>query len=430
VKHMATKIISKVKQGLNGKVTVPGDKSISHRAVMFGAIAYGETKITNFLKSEDCLATVKCFQELGVAIKIEDDQVTVIGKGFEGLQKPAIQLYVGNSGTTIRLLLGILSTLPFETTITGDLSITKRPMGRVVKPLSKMGASFSASYAPIVVQGGNTKGISYHSPIASAQVKSSILLAALNSTGTTSISEPWKSRDHTEKMLAHFNVPVSYKNNEVTIEGKQELTARDITVPGDISSAAFFIAAAIITPNSKIEIHNVGLNRTRTGIIDVLIKMGASIAISEKKQVNGEEIGTINVEYSPDITGVEIAGEHIPRLIDEIPILALIATQAKGKTVIKDATELKVKETNRIDAVATELNKCGAAITPTEDGMIIDGGKALQHALVSSHGDHRIGMMLAIAGIVSEGGMTIENAAAVSVSYPNFFQDLQGLITS
>jgi 3-phosphoshikimate 1-carboxyvinyltransferase len=422
---MTTRKITSCSNGLHGTIFVPGDKSISHRAVMFGAIAHGETVIHGFLKSEDCLNTIKCLQQLNVQIKVEQDVVVVQGNGFEGLKKPKNTLFVGNSGTTIRLLLGILSTLKFETAITGDDSIKKRPMDRVVNPLSMTGASFSANKAPIVVTGTNTKGITYHSPIASAQVKSSILLAALNSEGITNVSEPAQSRDHTERMLSHFNVVFDKNDNMISINGKQKLLAREINVPGDISSAAFFIAAAIITPNSSLEIHNVGLNETRTGIIDVLLKMGANISIKNKKKTNGEEVGTILAKYSPNLSSVEIGGEDIPRLIDEIPILALVATQASGKTMIKDASELKVKETNRITAVATELKKCGAEIEPTKDGLNIVGKSSLHHANVTSHGDHRIGMMLAIAGIIANGGMTIDNAEAVSVSYPAFFEELR-----
>ncbi|OZM57279.1 3-phosphoshikimate 1-carboxyvinyltransferase [Lottiidibacillus patelloidae] len=425
---MTTRKITNSSQGIHGTISVPGDKSISHRALMFGAIAHGETVIHGFLKSEDCINTMKCLQQLHVKIEEKDDVVIVYGKGFEGLEKPERTLYVGNSGTTIRLLLGILGTLPFETVITGDDSIKKRPMDRVVKPLSKTGALFSANKAPIVVSGTNTKGITYDSPIASAQVKSSILLAALNSVGTTNVSEPKPSRDHTERMLSHFNVSYQKKENMISLIGKQKLTGREINVPGDISSAAFFIAAAIITPNSSLEIHNVGLNETRTGIIDILLKMGANITISNHSKMNGEEVGTIHAEYSPNLNSVEICGETIPRLIDEIPILALVATQANGMTVIKDASELKVKETNRITAVADELTKCGAKIEPTNDGMTIVGKSTLQHANVTSHGDHRIGMMLAIAGLIADGGMTIEDAEAVSVSYPHFFEELNNIM--
>jgi 3-phosphoshikimate 1-carboxyvinyltransferase len=425
---MAVKKIMQSNNGIRGTLHVPGDKSISHRAVMLGSLAHGQTIIEGFLMGEDCLHTIDCFKDLGVPIEIEKDKVLIEGKGFNGLQKADKQLYVGNSGTTIRLVLGILATLPFSTTITGDASIAKRPMDRVVNPLSKMGATFSANKTPITVAGTSTKAIAYDSPIASAQVKSSLLLAALNSEGISQISEPLQSRDHTERMLTHFNIEWDKNENSIFIKGKQHFSGKTIKVPGDISSAAFFLAAAVITPNSRVECHNIGLNPTRTGIIKVLQEMGASVETKDIKNVNGEPVGTVVAEYSPDLKGVVIEGEDIPRLIDELPIISLVATQASGITVIKDAMELKVKETNRISVVASQLNKCGASIEETEDGMIITGGTELHHETVCSHGDHRIGMMLAIAGCVAKGGVSIDNASAVSVSYPTFFEDLNNVI--
>jgi 3-phosphoshikimate 1-carboxyvinyltransferase len=416
--------------GLQGEISVPGDKSVSHRAVMFGSIAQGKTVIHNFLPGEDCLSTIDCFQKMGVSIIQNGDYVEVDGKGLAGLQEPSEILNVGNSGTTTRLILGILSGIPFHTCLIGDESIAKRPMGRVTVPLRSMGAQIDGrqdgQFTPLSTRGGSLQAIDYHSPVASAQVKSAILLAGLNAEGITTVTEPEKSRDHTERMLQAFGIQVQVDGNKVSIEGGQELKSATIHVPGDISSGAFFLAAGAIVPNSRIELKNVGLNPTRTGIIDVLIGMGAKLEITNEQVRNGEPVGDLVISAS-DLKGIEISGDIIPRLIDEIPIIALLATQAEGKTVIKDAAELKVKETNRIDTVATELQKLGARITPTEDGMIIEGRTALQGASVQSHGDHRIGMMLAIAACIAKGEMVLENDEAIAVSYPTFFEHLETL---
>ncbi|MGM9987504.1 MAG: 3-phosphoshikimate 1-carboxyvinyltransferase [Bacillaceae bacterium] len=416
--------------GLQGTVYIPGDKSISHRAVMFGSIANGQTTVTNFLLGEDCLSTIDCFQKLGVEIVRDGDKVTVNGKGYEGLQEPTRILDVGNSGTTMRLILGILAGVEHHCTLIGDDSIGKRPMSRVTEPLKKMGASIdgreNGKYTPISIRGGNLTGITYTSPVASAQVKSAILLAGLRATGETIVREPSKSRDHTERMLRQFGVEVMEDGCTVSLKGNQQLMGTAITVPGDISSAAFFLVAGTIIPNSDLLIKNVGLNETRAGIIEVLMKMGANLTIKDERNADFEPAGDIEVK-SAALKGIEVGGEIIPRLIDEIPIIALAATQASGKTIIKDAQELKVKETNRIQTVVDELTKMGAKIEATEDGMIVHGPTPLHGAVVNSHGDHRIGMMLAVAALLATGETVIENAEAVSVSFPNFFEILQQL---
>ncbi|MCM3097397.1 3-phosphoshikimate 1-carboxyvinyltransferase [Priestia megaterium] len=415
---------------LQGEISIPGDKSISHRAVMFGAMAEGKTTINHFLAGEDCLSTISCFEKMGVSIKREDEYVEVEGKDIEGLSEPASILDVGNSGTTTRLMLGILAGVPFHTSLIGDESIAKRPMSRVTVPLRSMGAKIDGrehgQYTPLSTRGGALKAIHYHSPVASAQVKSAILLAGLHAEGTTKVTEPFTSRDHTERMLRAFGVDVEVDGTTVSIEGGQSLRGTDVYVPGDISSAAFFLVAGAIVPNSRIVLKNVGLNPTRTGIIDVLQQMGARLTISNERIQNGEPIGDLTIETS-QLKGIEIGGDVIPRLIDEIPVIALLATQANGKTVIKDAEELKVKETNRIDTVATELSKLGASVTPTADGLIIEGKAALKSGEVDSYGDHRIGMMLAVAAAIATGEVTLMRSEAIHVSYPTFFEDLDKL---
>ncbi|WP_242143203.1 MULTISPECIES: 3-phosphoshikimate 1-carboxyvinyltransferase [unclassified Bacillus cereus group] len=427
---MKEQVIQRVKNGLRGTIQIPGDKSISHRAVMFGAIAEGTTTIKGFLPGADCLSTISCFKEMGVEIKQEDEEVVVIGKGLEGLQEPKHVLDVGNSGTTIRLMSGILANTPFYSCIQGDSSIAKRPMKRVTVPLKQMGANIDGreegTFTPLTIRGGNLTAIDYQSPIASAQVKSAVLLAGLTAKGVTAVTEPHISRDHTERMLEAFGVTVTREGKTVKLAGGQKLLATNITVPGDISSAAFFLVAGAVLPNSKLILQNVGMNPTRTGIIDVLMKMGAKLKIEPIDQEAVELAARLTIETST-LQGIEIAGDIIPRLIDEIPIIALAATQAEGMTVIKDAHELKVKETNRINTVVAELTKLGAQIEATDDGMIIYGKSNLMGATVNSHGDHRIGMMLAIAGSLANGKTVIEDADAVGVSYPEFFGTLSKL---
>ncbi|MGN7939789.1 3-phosphoshikimate 1-carboxyvinyltransferase [Virgibacillus sp. 6R] len=416
-------------QRLTGTIEVPGDKSISHRAVMFGSIATGKTEISNFLMGADCLSTVSCFRKMGVSIDISDGKVIVEGKGMDGLREPSDILDVGNSGTTTRLMLGILSGAPFHACIIGDESIARRPMSRVTKPLRLMGASIdgreNGQYTPLSIRGGNLKGLTYESPVASAQVKSAILLAGLRTDKEeTTVIEPHKSRDHTERMLRAFGVEVKEDSTSATVIGGKELEATNIFVPGDISSAAFFLVAGAIVPNSEIILKNVGINPTRTGIIEVLQMMGASIEIIQHDQYSFEPIADIIIKTST-LKGITIGGDLIPKLIDEIPVIALLATQAEGKTVIKDASELKVKETNRIDTVVGELSKLGASIEATDDGMIITGKTGLSgNVSVSSHGDHRIGMMLAIAACITDGTLDLHDVDAIAVSYPNFFEHL------
>lgn len=423
--------LDKNKRSLRGEISVPGDKSISHRSVMFGALANGITKVENFLPGDDCLSTISCFRQLGVEIEQEGSRVVVFGKGFEGLSEPEGILDVGNSGTTIRLLMGILSGRPFHSVLMGDHSIGKRPMTRVTKPLSLMGANISGrkegEYTPLSISGQQLNSIEYKLPVASAQVKSAIILAGLQAEGETTIIEPEKTRDHTERMIRQFGGEVTTNGLAVSVRGGQSLTAANVSVPGDISSAAFFLAAGAIIPDSKIILKNVGLNPTRTGILDVLTAMGADINIEPYQTESGEPAGDITVAFST-LKGTVVEGSLIPRLIDEIPIIALIATQADGITVIKDAAELKVKETNRIDTVVAELAKLGARLEATEDGMIIYGNTFLKGGeAVSSHGDHRIGMMLAIGALLCTKDVSLEQAEAISVSYPSFFDDLQKL---
>lgn len=416
---------------LNGKIEIPGDKSISHRSVMFGAIAHGETTVTNFLPGEDCLSTISCFRKLGVRIVEENGRLRIFGKGFEGLSEPSEVLDVGNSGTTIRLLMGILAGRPFFSTLAGDQSIARRPMTRVTGPLKQMGAIIDGrkdgDYTPIAIRGGNLKSIHYQLPVASAQVKSALILAGLQAEGTTTIQEPAETRDHTERMIRQFGGEIQTDQRLITVKGGQRLRAAEVHVPGDISSAAFFLVAGAVIPESEIVLKNVGLNPTRTGIFEVLEKMGANVQIISNDPDSFEPSGDIVVKSS-NLTGTIIEGDLIPKLIDEIPIIALMATQAKGKTIIKDAEELKVKETNRIDTVVEELRKLGASIEATADGMIIYGQTKLTGGTVSSHGDHRIGMMLAIAALVCDGEVILENPESISVSYPNFFLHLHHLI--
>ncbi|MGP7816056.1 3-phosphoshikimate 1-carboxyvinyltransferase [Niallia sp. 01092] len=416
---------------LQGELFIPGDKSISHRSVMFGAIANGRTTVTNFLMGEDCLSTISCFQKLGVTIEHKDEKVIIEGNGLDGLVEPKDILDVGNSGTTIRLLSGILSGRDFHCTLIGDSSIGKRPMTRVVNPLRTMGARIdgrnNGEFTPLSIRGGQLNSMSYQLPVASAQVKSAVLFAGLQAEGTTTVIEPVATRDHTERMIKRFGGDITVEGKEIHINGGQTLTGTEIHVPGDISSAAFFLVAGCIVPNSEIVLKNVGLNPTRTGIMDVLNMMGATVAVKFDESEVFEPVGDLVVKTS-SLSGITIEGDIIPRLIDEIPIIALLATQASGTTVIKDAHELKVKETNRIDTVVNELKKLGADIEATDDGMIIHGGTPLKGALVNSHGDHRIGMMLAIASVICEGELFLENAEAISVSYPSFFEHLNSLM--
>ncbi|RCW64920.1 3-phosphoshikimate 1-carboxyvinyltransferase [Saliterribacillus persicus] len=428
---MSTKLLNYTNQSIKGAIQVPGDKSISHRAVMFASMANGTSLITNFLAGEDCISTINAFRSMGVNITQENDNVTVNGRSIAGLKEPLVPINLGNSGTTSRLLLGILAGLPHHFTLFGDASLTVRPMDRIVVPLSLMGAQIDGreqgKYLPLAVRGKELNAITYHTPVKSAQVKSGVLLAGLLANGTTVVEEDAKTRDHTENMLQAFGVKLEIDKNTVSIEGKQQLTACDIQVPGDISSAAFFLVATALAKNSKLTIDEVGLNPTRTGILDVLKMMDVDIDVVEEKTIGGELIGSIKVQSS-DIKATTIEGDIIPRIIDEIPIIALLATQASGKTIIKDAEELRFKETDRIASVVENLKALGANIEPTNDGMIINGPTKLKANKTNSYGDHRIGMMVAIASLIAEGTIELSDAACISVSYPRFFEDLDKLI--
>ncbi len=417
------------KTGLKGTIKIPGDKSISHRAVMFGSIAKGDTHIRGFLTGDDCMSTIRCFRNLGIDIETSGENVTVHGKGLKGLSAPKNHLDVGNSGTTIRLISGILSAQNFDTVLNGDLSIQKRPMKRVIYPLSLMGAHIESTndgYAPLTVHGKNLKAIEYTMPVASAQVKSSILLASLFAEGTTVINEPVASRNHTEIMLNHFGANIKNTNGVITSTPVNELYAKDLKVPGDISSAAFFIVAGLIVPNSHIIIENVGINPTRTGIIDALKAMGGNITILNARKSAGEEVGDIEVKASK-LKAIELKGDIIPRMIDEIPVFAVAALCAEGTTHVKDAQELKVKESDRIATMSAELGKMGVKITETDDGMIIKGNQKLKGAEVYSHLDHRVAMSCAVAGLVAEGDTVITEGDCVGISFPNFYELLNTL---
>ncbi|MFI3208833.1 MAG: 3-phosphoshikimate 1-carboxyvinyltransferase [Eubacteriales bacterium] len=421
-------MIIKPTQNIQGTFQIPGDKSISHRAVMFGSIAKGTTRITNFLKGADCFSTIGCFRSMGVEIEETEEEIIVHGKGLRGLQAPDTILDVGNSGTTTRLISGILSGQAFETTLSGDASLNTRPMKRIQAPLTEMGAKIASinnnGCAPLHIIPSTLSGITYHSPVASAQVKSAILLAGLYADTATTVTELSLSRNHTELMLKQFGATIETNFIEstpsATIHPCTELYAQDIVVPGDISSAAYFIAAGLLVPGSEILIENVGINDTRAGLLKVCKNMGANITYVNERSAGGEPVADLLVKYSK-LHAATIEGDIIPTLIDEIPMIAVMAALAEGTTVIKDAAELKVKESNRIDTVVEGLLAMGADITPTEDGMIIVGNKALQGALIDSHMDHRIAMAFAIAGLVAEGDTTIKDAHCVDISFPTFW---------
>ena len=418
-------VIQKIKKAI-GQIKVPGDKSISHRAVMLGSLANGVTEISGFLKGADCLSTIDCFRKMGIDIDINGENVTVHGNGLRGLKKPDEMLYTGNSGTTTRLLCGILAGQNFDTSITGDASIQKRPMGRVVKPLSMMGAKIENEYCPLYITGTKLHGIDYKMPVASAQVKTAIILAGLYAYGETVIHEIEKSRDHTELMLSAMGADLTVDNLDITVKPTNDLTAVNVDVPGDISSAAFFLVLGAIMPNSRITVTNVGINPTRTGIIDVLKDMGADITLENVHTSAGETVANITVRSS-SLKGTTVGGDIIPRLIDELPIIAVAAVFADGQTVIKDAQELKVKETNRIRAVVDEFNKCGIDITETDDGMIINGGKSIHGADFKTYGDHRMAMSLTVLAQLADSESTLDDSDCACVSYPTFFDDFYKL---
>ena len=418
-------------KGLRGSLRVPGDKSISHRSIIFGSLAKGVTKVHDILRGEDVLSTMQVFREMGVQIEDKGDLVEIHGCGFDGLQEPQCPLDMGNSGTSMRLIAGVLAGQNFSAQMVGDDSLSKRPMDRVSLPLRQMGVEIAGQterdLPPLTIHGNpSLKPIQYQLPIASAQVKSALIFAALQAQGESLIIEKDLTRNHTENMLLQFGGQLKVDGKEIRVAGKQELQAQEVVVPGDISSAAFWLVAGLIVPNSKITLTNVGINETRTGILDVIQAMGGKLSVSEVDEV--AKSATITVERS-DLHGTEISGELIPRLIDELPIIALLATQAEGQTLIRDAEELKVKETDRIQVVADVLNSMGADIQPTADGMIIQGKTPLNGASVHTYGDHRIGMMTAIAALlVKDGNVELERAEAINTSYPDFFAHLEDLL--
>lgn len=423
----------KYEHPLRGEVTVPGDKSISHRAVMFGALSKGTTEVTNFLQGADCLSTIDCFRRLGIAIENTSEKILIHGRGLHGLTKSDTMLDVGNSGTTTRLISGILAGQTFETLLDGDESIRSRPMKRIIEPLSMMGADITSlrgnNCAPLRIAGSPLHGIDYCSGVASAQVKSCVLLAGLYADSPTSVTEPSLSRNHTELMLRGFGANVVCEGKTASILPDPELTGQKIAVPGDISSAAYFIAAGLIVPGSEILVKNVGINPTRDGLLRVCQAMGADMTLLNKRENGGEPVADILVRHS-SLKAVTIEGEIIPTLIDELPMIAVMACFAEGTTVIRDAAELKVKESDRIEVMTHNLSRMGARITATDDGMIIEGGYPLHGAEIDSHLDHRIAMSFAVAALAADGETEIKDANCVKISYPKFYEDLFGLASA
>lgn len=415
---------------LRGEIRIPGDKSISHRAVMFGSLAEGTTEVTNFLQGADCLSTISCFRQMGISIDNTPERILIRGKGLHGLSRPEELLDVGNSGTTTRLMSGILAGQAFDCTVNGDESIQQRPMKRIMKPLSMMGADIVSlrgnDCAPLRIQGRPLKAIHYDSPVASAQVKSCILLAGLYADGITSVTEPVLSRNHTELMLRHFGAFIHSEGTTASISPAPVLEGRQICVPGDISSAAYFIAAGLLVPGSEILIRHVGVNPTRDGILRVCQDMGADITRINENCDSGEPTADLLVRYS-SLKGTVIGGDVIPSLIDELPVIAVMAAFAEGTTVIKDAAELKVKESDRIAVMTENLSRMGVDVEATEDGMIIHGGKTVHGAHIDSHLDHRIAMSFAVAALAAEGTTEIKDADCVRISYPCFYDDLFSL---
>lgn len=423
-------MIFKKTKHLKGEITVPGDKSISHRSIMLGSIASGITEVHGFLNGADCISSMNCFRQMGVDIAYDGSIVTIHGNGLHGLKAPADTLDVGNSGTTTRLMSGILAAQNFSSRVIGDDSICRRPMKRIITPLSMMGADITSERgndcAPLIINGRKLKGIHYDSPVASAQVKSCVLLAGLYADGETSVTEPYVSRNHTELMLNAFGGSCTTLGTTATVTSDPVLTGQKIVVPGDISSAAYFLVAGLIADNSEITIKNVGINPTRDGIIDVIKMMGGDITFANVNADSGEPTADITVKTS-SLKGCVIEGDIIPKLIDEIPVIAILACFAEGETVIKDAAELKVKESNRIDVMVNNLSAMGADITGTDDGMIIRGGKPLHSAVIHSKKDHRIAMSFAVAAMCAEGETEILDADCVNISYPDFYRDLENL---
>lgn len=414
------------KNNIKAEISVPGDKSISHRSVMIGSVAKGITQINGFLRGDDCIATINAFRKMGVRIEdVGEDKIVVYGVGFDGLKEPDDILDMGNSGTSMRLISGILAGQPFYSVLTGDNSLRNRPMKRIADPLRSMGARIfarSGDFAPITIIGGKLKAIDYHTPTASAQVKSAILLAGLYAEGETTVTENAKSRDHTERMLKSFGADIKTIGLTSIIQRRSELLGHNINVPGDISSAAYFIVAGLLCPDSEILIRNVGVNPTRTGIIDALKAMGGNIIIENLREED-EPIADLIIKSSK-LKGATFSGDIIVRMIDEIPILVLSATQAEGETIIRDASELKVKESDRISTTVTEFRRIGAELSATDDGFIIAGKSKIKGGVCESHGDHRLAMSLAVAGLISENGVTINDIECVNTSFPQFWHSL------
>lgn len=422
----------KKQTNLKGTLTVPGDKSISHRAVMFGSLARGTTRISHFLEGADCLSTISCFRKMGIEIDRNEDEILVHGRGLHGLTAPTEILDVGNSGTTTRLISGILAGQTFTSELDGDDSIRTRPMKRIMTPLASMGADITSRLdngcAPLIIHGRPLHAAHYDSPVASAQVKSCVLLAGMYADGITSVTEPFLSRNHTEIMLNYFGAEITSEGTTASIRPEPVLEGRDIQVPGDISSAAYFIAAGLLTPGSEILLKNVGINPTRAGIIKVCMDMGADITLLNES-TEGEPTADLLIRTS-SLKGTTIEGSIIPTLIDEIPMIAVMAAFAEGTTIIRDAQELKVKESDRIAVMVDNLRRMGADIEGTDDGMIIHGGRPLHGAVIDSHLDHRIAMSFAVAGTICDGTVEILNGECVNISYPEFYHDLYSLDSS
>jgi len=423
---------------LRATVRVPGDKSISHRAAILNALASGPATVHNFLTAEDCLATLDCLRALGVDCRLEEQQaeatMKVEGVGLTGLREPEDVLDARNSGTTMRLLAGLLAGQPFLSLLTGDASLRSRPMARIVTPLREMSAQVWAragdTCAPLAIRGGRLRGISYRTPVASAQVKSALLLAGLFAQGETTVEEPATSRDHTERMLAAMGADLRREGAAVRLAPpSQPLRPLNLRVPGDLSAAAFWMVAAALHPDAEVSLPGVGLNPTRTGLIEVLHRMGADIEVGEERIVGGEPVADITVRSS-SLTGTVVEGGLLPRLIDEVPVLAVAAALARGPTVIRDAAELRVKESDRLATVAAELRRLGARLEERPDGLVIEGGARLRGAAVDSHGDHRLAMALAVAGLLAEGETVVAGSEAAAVSYPGFWRDLEALTSA
>lgn len=435
-----TLILNPASSGVRGEIALPGDKSISHRAIMFAAIARGESRIRNFSGGGDNRSTIRAFQTLGVNIAQTGTEVLVRGQGWQGLHAPMETIDCGNSGTTMRLLAGLLAGRPFVSRLDGDASLRSRPMGRVMTPLREMGADIVSesgdNRAPLRINSKNAStllhGITYRSPVASAQVKSAIVLAGLQAHGETHIWEPARSRDHTERMLPAFGGRLQVNGTEVTVEGGQELCACDVEIPGDLSSAAFFIGAALIVPGSELYVRGIGLNPTRTGVLDVFRAMGGSLSMQNPREICGEPVGDVVVRFSA-LHGIEIDGELVVRAIDEVPIIAVIAALARGTTIIRGAQELRVKESDRLQALATALLALGVRVSELPDGLVIEGGEPFRGGRVQSLGDHRIAMALTVAGLAATGDIVLEGAECVDISFPGFYRlarDLTGETTS